>query len=304
VPLVSLSESPTPLPGGGLRVLLRQMGSPDEYGNPAPSVTGRLQLDDESVPREAGIYMRDGCVYAATFTGFVPPLARRLYSGGLINDQQLAYLLSLEDAQVESACIDQNMVSREHIEAINRQMILSSLVHLYGWSSASWRWLAEQATNAYTIPGLEISLTVSAADERVGAWDALVRNFPQVTVPSYVPQPGPDWGERTGQETTPEIAAILRCVDGQTNIARIAFECGFTRFEIASRLAKALADKLLIVVDPETGGVAGPVARLAADDPRQVEYDAAVAALDQVRVALSAAEDRVMRARQALAIGS
>lgn len=302
MPFDSLPGEPTLLPPGGIRRLLRELGSPDEYGNPAPALTGCFVLQESGTGRTGGIYLRGGRVYQVVFEGFSPPIASRLHSGGFISAAQLEELKDLPDEDVVKTARESGYATADAIEDICLQMMLASLVHLYGWKDASWHWAEGQSSASSAVPGLELLLAVIAADERVGAWDALVRNFPQVTMPSCVPVPGPDWGELSGQEASPETAAILRHVDGTTNIARIAFACGFTRFEIASRLAKAIADRLIVVVDPATGSaLAGAWSTPDTQDPRQVEYQSALAEVERLQAHLAEAEERLRLARLALA---
>ena len=295
-----LSDTPAPLPYGGVRMLLRQLGSPDEFGNPPPAYTGKVALEDVANGRTGSIFLRGGRVYAVGFTGFTPPIATRLFSGGMLTSEQYESLNSLAPEAAGDEAVRRGYVSADVVEGVNMQMLLSSLTHLYGWSDALWHWVPGAEAIEYLITGLEAALAVTAADERIGQWDALARNNPQVTKPAAVPQPGPDWELKAGESTSPEIAAILLHVDGRTNVARIATICGFTRFEIASRLAKAIADGLILIPDPDTGEVAGAEMNLTDNDPRQREYSSAVREVEDARNALAVAEQRLLLARQAL----
>lgn len=252
--------------------------------------------------------MRAGKVYATHLSGYVPPVATRMLSGGLIASDAFDYLNSLEPSAVGPAVVANGYASADDVEDIHRQIIMSTLTHLYGWGSATWRWEEGVDTEAFTIAGIDTSLLVTAADERIGQWDALTRNFLATTKSNSVPQPGPMWAAKTGQATTPEIASILTHVHSKQTIAQIATECGFTRFEIAARLAKAVADGILIIPDPD----GAPVVDARDDslylpegvDAVQYELDDALAALDDARAALAAAEARVARAQTAANISA
>jgi hypothetical protein len=175
---------------------------------------------------------------------------------------------------------------------------------MYGWADGTWNWADNAETQEFVMAGLETSLLVVAADERIGQWDALSRNFPVTTKGNSVPQPGPAWASKAGESTTPEIASILAYVDGTSTVSSIASACGFTRFEIAARLAKAIADGILIIPDTE--------ARFAAPspddqfdtpadiDPLKYELDDAISALEQAKATLAAAQARVDRAQEAI----
>lgn len=264
------------------------MGSPDEYGNPPVPYSGRVVVNDPNSDREGSVYMRHGRVYSVALDGFMPPIATRLHSGGMITDDQWEYLLSLEPQDVGPEAVIRGYATQDAVDDVHRQMILSSLTHLYGWARAPYWWDEDAETENFTIPGLETALMVMLADERMGQWDALARNYPQVTKSHAIPMVGPEWGAKEGEQTTPEMAAILRRVDGATSIARIANECGFTRFEIAARLAKAIADGVLIIPNPDkVSGSVEPV--LAAEDPRRLAHAAALQRVEQARAALDAA---------------
>lgn len=303
MPTSPLPITATSLPNGGLRALLRDMGASDEFGNPPVPYTGRLVLEDNGNGRDGAIFMRAGKVYATHLSGYVPPVATRMLSGGLIASDVFDYLNSLDPAEVGPAVIENNYATADDVEDVHRQIIMSTLTHLYGWTGATWRWEEGVDTDAYTISGLDTSLLVTAADERIGQWDALTRNFLSTTKSNSVPQPGPMWAAKTGQVTTPEIASILTHVHSKQTIAQIATECGFTRFEIAARLAKAVADGILIIPDPD----GTPVVDAREDslylpegvDAVQYELDEAIAVLEEARGALAAAEARVARAQTA-----
>lgn len=294
---IPLPTAPTPLPHGGLRALLRRLGSPDQFGNPAPAITGRIVLTDEPRQREGSVWLRSGRVYAISFTGFVPPIATRLMSGGMLTHEQYQYLLTLPAEQCGPECVRLGYAAPDVVEDVNRQMMLSSLTHLYGWSDSLWTWRDGEETPDFVVPGLETNLVVAAADERIGQWDTLARNFPQIVKSHAVPLPGPDWGDKTGERTTPEMAAILRMVDGTTSVSRIANACGFTRFEIAARLAKAIADGVLVIPDPDTGQVTETDFE---PDPLTVEYEEAMREVETAQQALAEAQARLEAAREAL----
>ena len=246
-----LSSNLSPLSGGGLRALLSQLGSSDDFGNPPPAYTGRIVVEENS--RSGWVYFRTGRIYAVGYAGFTPPIAVRLRSGGLVTSEQYDYLSSLAPQLVGIEAVSRNYVTLDSVEDINRQMMLSSLTFLYGWKDALWRWEEGSETNAFTVTGLEANLVISAADERISQWDTLVRNFPQVTNPKSVPFPGEEWHSTDTTLLTPDIASLLQYVNGETIIARIATACGFTRFEIAARLAKAISQGLISLADPDTG---------------------------------------------------
>lgn len=241
-----LTSEKTPLPAGGLRSLIRELGSPDEYGNPPIPITGEIKVFGKQ--RNGSIYFKNGKIYGAQLDNFTPPVALRLLSTGLLTDEMYETLDSLPPQQVGDTAIALGFVDEDLIEDINRQMLFSTLTHMYEWRDSEWIWIKGNYTNNYTITPLETSLAISATDERLAQWFALVQNHRAVTQGSSVVFPGPSWENQIGQETTPEISSILQYVDGKNSVAAIAAACGFARFEIASRLAKAIADGLVKVV--------------------------------------------------------
>lgn len=304
MPNSQLPLEPTALPAGGTRAVIRNIGASDAYGNPAPGKTGRIVIVNGVDNRQGYIYLRGGRVYAAGLTGFKPAVALRMRSGGLVGDEALAYLLTVDPGRVGAESIEKGLCTEEAVEDIHRQLLMSTITHLYGWHNATWFWEPGVTTDVYNIAPLEPGLLVTAADERIGQWDALTRYFLPVTKGHAVPQPGAQWAAKTGEETTPEIASILSHVNGINTITDIATNCGFTRFEIGARLAKAIADGVLVILDPdgaqEVDARSDALDNEANIDPLQLELEDAEAMLVQARATLLAAEARLARAREAV----
>lgn len=300
----SLVSTPTPVPRGGIRYLIRSLGATDAFGNPAPDLTGRLHVTNDEDNAEASIYLRAGKVYTAELSGYVPPVALRLLASGHLTEAMFRHLESLLPEEVGPTAVYENYVQPHVVEDIHRQMLLATLTHLYGWKNAHWSWEDDVESYAFTVSGLETNLIITAADERIGQWETLARAYPEVTKGNSIPEPGPDWSIKAGESTTPEIASILQYVDGETTVAQIASVCGFARFEIAGRLAKAIADGLLIVRDPEETPISEddeillPVTT--GNDLRHLEVAEAQRQVEIARQALADAEARLERATQSL----
>lgn len=299
-----LPTQPTLLPDGGLRALIRRLGAPDDFGNPPIPRTGKIALHDSTEKRSGAVYLRSGRIYAASLQGFVPPITLRLLSGGLLDDEQFQALQKFKPEDVGPQAVALDYVTSDVIEDINRQMMLSTLTHMYTWRTAEWHWVEGEETAAFTISALETSLIISATDERDGQWNALTRNYPQVTKGNAVPAPGPDWSTHVGEATSPEINSILQYVDGAATIGQIAAVCGFSRFEIAARLAKAIADGLLTVTDPEAAAKENDDEIFLVDEegtnglsPVQAEIAEATRAVEHARMVLEQAEARLARAQ-------
>lgn len=300
----SLASTPTPVPRGGIRYLIRSLGATDAFGNPAPDLTGRLSVSNDEDGTTAAIYLRGGKVYTAELSGYVPPVALRLLSGGHLDGAAFDRLQDLEPVDVGPTAIREGFVPSHIIEDIHRQMLLATLTHLYGWKQAHWSWEDAITSESFTVSGLETNLIITAADERIGQWETLARAYPEVTKGNSIPEPGPEWSSKTGESTTPEIASILQYVDGETTVAQIASVCGFARFEIAGRLAKAIADGLLIVRDPDVAPIAEDdeilIPAASGEDLRHLEVAEAQRQVEIARQALVDAEARLQRAQAAL----
>lgn len=241
----------TPLPRTGMRGLLKLLGNPDSYGNPPIPYTGRLTLIDETNTRTGHIYMRNGRVYAIHYTDFIPPLARRLHTNQYITAEQYTTLVQSGTPDDETTIRTLLEVSNETIENINRQMLLSSLAHLYSWNEAAWLWEQDAHTALNTISPLEPTLLVAAADERDGQWNALQRNYVEATESDAIPIRGKEWAEIPPDYLSPEGQAIQSLVDNQKTNRIIAGTLGLTRFELAGRLAQAIADETIQYAAPE-----------------------------------------------------
>ncbi len=237
-------HTPTPLPYGGLRTLLRDLGTADSFGNPAPQRTGRVRLTQQD-GLEGYLWMRRGLVYSIQYDGFTPPVGRRLLTSGDITESEYATLAGTQKEDDETTIYMHTSASREQVESVNRQMLLSSLTFLYHWKDATWQWEDDVTTAVATISPLEPGLLVTAAEERLGQWAALERNYPDVCDPDAVPTPGDAWAETTEEEQHPESSAILALVDGKKSNMFIAGTVGLTRFELAGRLAQAVANDFI-----------------------------------------------------------
>lgn len=237
-------HAPTPLPYGGLRTLLRDLGTADSFGNPAPQRTGRIRLTQQD-GMEGHLWFRRGLVYSIQYDGFTPPIGRRLLTSGDINDSEYATLTATQQEDDETTIYMHTSATREQVESVNRQMLLSSLTFLYDWRDATWQWDDDMTTAVATISPLEPGLLVTAAEERLGQWAALDRNYPEVCDPDAIPAPGEAWDEIDDEDTHPESRAVLALVDGRTSNMFIAGTVGLTRFELAGRLAQAVANDFL-----------------------------------------------------------
>lgn len=285
------------LPKSGLRGLLKELGSPDMYGNPPAPITGEIKVYGKT--RNGSIYLRNGRIYSAQLDEFVPPIARRLLSTGLISEVMYNAMAKLPPAEVASFALANEYVDEDVLEDIHRQMLFATLTHMYEWRDASWEWRRGAKSNSYTMYPLEISLTISATDERMAQWIALVHNQTSVTRGNSVVSPGEGWVLKAGEETTPEIASILRYVNGENTVADIALACGFSRFEIASRLAKAVADGLVLVSNPDLeSSDTGSIESLL--HTKEEEYEEAAELVRRLRESLAEAEERLELARKNL----
>lgn len=232
-------------PPSGLRGVLRAVGAPDMYGNPPPPVTGRIVVQSVADAQRTGyVYFWHTKVYAVHYNGFTPPLARRLVTAGILTPETFATYAKMPPELVGTKIVEHGLAPVDEVETLNRQMMLSSLTHLYEWSGLRWKWEPQVTTTAFTIAPLEPGLVVSATEERKGQWDALYRNYPQVCTGDEVPFPGRGWGERATDATAEELN-IYRFVNGENTVSYIAAMCGLTRFELAGRLAKGVAYEIV-----------------------------------------------------------
>lgn len=293
----------TALPDGGVRGLLHTLGAADAFGNPPPPYTGRVVIESNGERRSGYVYFRSGRVYAVELSGFTPTVDLRLLSGGYLTKAMFDELHKLQPAEVGPTAVEKKYVPSDVIEEINRQMLLASLALMGGWRGATWRWEDDQSTTAFTISALDTKLINTAVDERVAQWNALASVYPAVTKGDAIPKPGPDWSAKAGESTTTEIATILRYVDGVNTVGQIAAVCGFSRFEVAARLAKAVADGLLLVPDPDADETGNEDQIFILDpndadlDPVDAEIAEATRVVEQLAHALEAAHERLLRAQ-------
>jgi hypothetical protein len=293
-----LNSSRAKLPSGGLRALLKELGSPDEYGNPPLPITGEIKIFGKQ--RDGSVYLKNGKVYAAQLENFTPPIALRLMSSGVLTQEMFAELNSLAPNEVSKAAIAKHLIDKDTVEDVHRQMLFSTLTHMYEWRDAEWVWIKGNRTKDYTITPLETRLTISATDERLAQWFALVHNHNSVTQGSAIVYPAEGWGDKVGQEATPEINSILQYVNGINSVAQIASACGFARFEIASRLAKAIADGIVTVVGQKVAKESsGSIESLLND--KMEELTEAREMVAKLRESLADAEERLRLAEEAIA---
>lgn len=270
------------LPPGGVRTLLRDLGGAGEYISPLEETwTGVLRVvrDDEN-STEASLWMRGGQVYSASMEGFTPPMATRLVSAGCLSEEEAAELdATVEISDIGSIAISKYGIDRGIVEEIHREVTLAVVSHLYEWENARWNTIPGKTFPGYMTSPMPLMLVVSAVDERIGQWRAVSRAHPRAIRPNAVPQPGPAWLEKTGQEVTAEMASLLAHVDGRSSVARIANSCGFTRFETARLLQQAIAEGLLVFPPPVAPATAPDEDNSSATDIR--DDDAAPDSPDQ-----------------------
>ena len=291
------SRGKTNLPKSGLRGLLKELGSPDAYGNPPAPITGEIRIFGKT--RNGSVFLKNGRIYSAQLDEFTPPIARRLLSTGLISEVMYNAMSKLPPSEVASFAIANEYVDEDVLEDIHRQMLFATLTHMYEWRDATWEWRRAAKSQSYTMYPLEISLAISATDERMAQWIALVHHHNSVTKGNSIVSPGEGWIMKAGEETTPEIASILRYVNGENTVADIALACGFSRFEIASRLAKAVADGLVSVYNPDAETLnTGSIESLL--HSREEEYEEAKELVIRLRESLHEAEERLELARRNL----
>jgi len=239
------------LPRGGVRTLLAHVEQPGLLSiemNPTGRVLLLAQPGSEDSP-QAGIWFKDGLIYAASLATFQPPLARRLRATGAVEERDFTAIEGLPAEDVATYAVEKLGIARGLLDELHRELLLSTVTHLFDWDSAVWVWEPTVTTARFVTSPMPASLVASAADERIGQWSAVARNFPYVTQPGSVPKAGPGWAAKTGGEVTPELAALLMNVDGKRSVSQIASLCGFTRFEVTRLLAAATADKILVFPD-------------------------------------------------------
>lgn len=282
------------LPKSGLRGLLKELGSPDIYGNPPAPITGEIKVYGSK--RSGSIYLKNGKIYSAHLEEFTPPIARRILSTGLISEVVYNALAELQPSEVGDFTLKNEYLDPDILEDIHRQMLFSTLTHMYEWRDAEWEWKRGSKSQSYTMYPLEISLAIAATDERMAQWISLVHHHTSVTKGNSVVKPGRDWHAKAGEETSPEINSILRYVNGENTVAEIAMVCGFSRFEIGSRLAKAIADGLVEVVNPYEEEPSNESLDSLLNS-KEEEYQEALDLVDRLRESLAEAEERLEQAR-------
>lgn len=243
--MLELPSTPSHLPEGGVRALLRELGSEDEYNNPPYPWTGRIHLDDAATGRSADLWIHEGNMYAAHMSNYIPPIALRLRSAGCMDDDQYLQVADMLPSDVGPYVMENGWAAPIVVQEVHREIMLATVTHLYDWEFATWFFVEDDATGDYVTSGVPMLLVASAVDERIGQWRAVTRVHPHVVQPTAVPQPGPLWAEKAGDAVTPELATLLKYVDGYATIAQIAGACGFTRFEAARLLSQAAADGIL-----------------------------------------------------------
>lgn len=295
-----LASEKSPLPPGGLRALLKALGAPDKYGNPPVAISGEIKIFGKQ--RNGSVYLKNGKIYGAQLDKFTPPIALRLLSTGLLTEEMFHTLEELHPHQVGETALALGFVEEDFIEDINRQMLFSTLTHMYEWRDSEWVWIKGNYTENYIITPLETSLAISATDERLAQWFALVQNHKAVTQGNSIVLPGELWESKIGEETTPEINSILQYVDGENTVSQIASVCGFARFEIASRLAKAIVDGLVNVRSAKPNPTEYVNMESLLHDKNQELLEAEEMVI-RLKESLSDAEERLANARKALELG-
>lgn len=240
---MTLPTEQQPLPEGGIRTLIRDLAA--EHPTGTPPITGCIRLTLGT--RSGELWIQNGYAYSAHLADYEPPVLRRLHSAGFISQEEYDELNTIDAYLAGPEAVARKWASAKALDAIHREVLLSVLSHLYEWEKATWNWVEGEKTEKFITTGIPIPLAIAACDERIGQWKAVTRAYPGVVQPKAIPQAGPDWAAKAGNEADPEMVALLSQVDGVNTVAQISTACGFTRFEVTRYLAKALADGVIVL---------------------------------------------------------
>lgn len=240
---LTLPSEQQPLPEGGVRSLIRDLAA--EHQNGTPDITGCIQLFRGD--RTGELWIQGGYAYAAHLADYEPPVLLRLHSAGFISQEEYEELKTIDAYLAGPEAVARKWASAKALDAIHREVLLSVLSHLYEWEDANWKWDEAAKTEKFVTTGIPLPLAIAACDERIGQWKAVTRAYPGVVQPKAIPQAGPDWAAKAGNDAEPEMAALLSQINGINTVAQISTACGFTRFEVTRYLAKALADGIIIL---------------------------------------------------------
>lgn len=236
-------ETFEPVPQGNIRRLIKNAFGPDEFGNPGKEFTGRIVLKNDSTQINGFVYYQRGKVYAVHYDGFQPPVVRRLFAAGVLSKEQAEQYLAVPNESIEGQLVADNVVDKATLDDINHNMVLSSLLHIYDWGShTTWREEDGIVVTNFTISPLEPSLLVAATNEREGQWAAVQRAYPEVANRAAIPHLT---NSNISDIEDPVYASVLKNVNGANTVGKLASLTGLTRFELAGRLAKAVADNVV-----------------------------------------------------------
>lgn len=233
-----LPTEPTPLLDNGLKEVLKNINLSDDE-------EGKIEITAPEGKR-GEIYLKGQSLYAVHYASFTPPLILRLKTAGYISPQLYSSLKNANVIQIHDFLKTTDKVGKSSVETINLQMLLSSLSHISSWTNAKWEWKEGEITEYFTIMDLEKKMVLTALEERAGQWNALERNYPEVTNPKSIPMKGKAWKNfHTEGLTATFITVIKNKINNRSTTMSIARSCGLTRFELATLLAKAQSEDLI-----------------------------------------------------------
>lgn len=211
--------------------------------------TGRLGLtySGDQEPAEAEVYFREGSAYHARVIGRGIQLGTRLISAGLLSNEDVEHALAIQQAEgrkrrLGEILVDENLISREHMETVVRQQIEDTIFEILRWEDGIW--LFESNVESEEDIGLQVSVEnlVMEGARRFREWHLISKIVPSLDA---VPVFSDEDGAAIEVALTPEEWAFVSRVDSKSTISNLAAECGFTDLETARTVAGLVTAGLL-----------------------------------------------------------
>jgi hypothetical protein len=206
--------------------------------------TGCLTVADKDSPHLGRVYLYQGGIYAVQVEGFLPRVAERMKSAGLLDAAREGKILadfhgSMVDPAIGAYAVEQGWLDVQVLAAFHREFLLSALGAIASWTRVKIKKSKNETTNLFCSNPVPVEQITTALNKRADLfaekWSQIAphpdpsRVVPTLVDPSAVPGDAPA-----------EIMTLVAHIDGRTNLDEIAGACGFTRMEAVVLLANGL----------------------------------------------------------------
>jgi len=219
----------------------------------AGGASGRLRLRSAD-GQQAGIYLKNGSVYAVVVPGPRPALGTRLVTSAVLTPEQLAEAVEAQRTELQGWRLGELLVHLGYveppvIEAFVSELLRDGCARLLRWTSGRWKFAPGERTREDVAPPVPVAGLLADLAERAVIEAALLG---ELHSGDAVPTLGAGGVSAPDVELSAEAWAVLCKVDGVRSVADLSRSCGLTTFEGSQVLSGLLRTGLVDLEAPAT----------------------------------------------------